>query len=402
MYIQYLKILLNKEYFNKYSRFIKIPEDNKEINKVLGTIIKLHETVETDLTVDDVFITLNLAGETSDVYKDICDGIRHTELSESVISTVLSTLKERSLAESIAGTAFRVATGQESRESLDLLYQEFNNNQGIEEETNFVTDDLETLYEQTVKSPGLRWRSSTLNRMLGSLRKGDFGFVFARPETGKTTFLASEVTYFATQTTRPILWFNNEEQGNKVMIRCYQAALGKQLHELMHDRAASKQQYLNVTGGNIRIFDSASIHKQDVSRICAELQPGLIIFDQIDKIKGFSDDREDLRLGAIYIWARELAKEYCPVVAVCQASGNAEGKRYLTMDDVANAKTAKQAEADWILGIGKTHDVDLEYVRHFSVCKNKLAGDEDTEPSLRHGRMDVRINPAIARYEDIM
>ena len=71
------------------------------------------------------------------------------------------------------------------------------------------------------------------------------------------------------------------------------------------------------------------------------------------------------------------------------------------MENVANAKTEKQAMADWILGIGRTHDTALEYIRHLHLCKNKLAGDEDTDPLLRHGRMDVLIQPEIARYKDI-
>lgn len=70
------------------------------------------------------------------------------------------------------------------------------------------------------------------------------------------------------------------------------------------------------------------------------------------------------------------------------------------MDNVANAKTAKQAEADWILGIGKTHNESEEYQRFLSICKNKLMGDEDTEPMLRHGHLTVKIKPDIARYED--
>lgn len=96
-----------------------------------------------------------------------------------------------------------------------------------EDEPLFVTDDLEVLASEVLTTPGLRWRLKTLNEIFGSLRKGDFGFVFARPETGKTTFLASETTYMAEQLSDdagPILWFNNEEQGNKVKIRCYQAS----------------------------------------------------------------------------------------------------------------------------------------------------------------------------------
>ena len=70
------------------------------------------------------------------------------------------------------------------------------------------------------------------------------------------------------------------------------------------------------------------------------------------------------------------------------------------MDNVANAKTAKQAEADWILGIGASHSDGFEFVRHLHASKNKLTGDEDSDPALRHGKLDVIIQPEIARYKD--
>ena len=148
------------------------------------------------------------------------------------------------------------------------------------------------------------------------------------------------------------------------------------------------------------IIDNASTHRRDVERICKLYNPSFIIFDQIDKIKGFDGDREDLKLGATYQWARELAKTYCPVIGVTQADGSGEGKKWLTMENVANAKTAKQAEADWILGIGASHQEGFEYVRHLHASKNKLPGDEDSDPKMRHGKVDVIIDPEIARYRD--
>ncbi len=74
---------------------------------------------------------------------------------------------------------------------------------------------------------------------------------------------------------------------------------------------------------------------------------------------------------------------------------------WLTMDDVDGSKTAKQSAADYIIGIGKSHQEGLENIRHISLSKNKLRGDEDTMPEKRHGKMDVRINAAICRFEDI-
>jgi hypothetical protein len=108
-----------------------------------------------------------------------------------------------------------------------------------------------------------------------------------------------------------------------------------------------------------------------------------------------------LALGQIYQWARELAKEYAAVLGVCQAGGEAEGEPYLHMGHVSNAKTAKQAEADFILGIGKTHQSGHEYLRYFNISKNKLVGDDDSDPAYRHGRQEILIRPDIARYEEV-
>lgn len=203
------------------------------------------------------------------------------------------------------------------------------------------------------------------------------------------------------QQSGPILWFNNEEAGKKVKLRCYQAALGAKLDHLLRAPDRAKVGYQDRTHGKIRIFDSGAIGKNIVEAICEKEKPSLILFDQIDKLKGFDRDREDLAMGAIYQWARELAKEYCPVVGICQADGTAEGERWLHMGHVSNAKTSKQAEADFILGIGKTHDSGHEYLRFINISKNKLVGDEDTEAGLRHGRLEVLIHPDIARYSDL-
>jgi hypothetical protein len=132
------------------------------------------------------------------------------------------------------------------------------------------------------------------------------------------------------------------------------------------------------------------------------LKPALIVQDQTPKVKGFAADRDDLRLGAIFQWTRELAKEYCPIIGVSQADGSAENQKWLTMEHVANVKTAAQAEADWILGIGKVNAEGAQFTRYLNLSKNKLSGDRDTLPDLRHLRAETYIEPQIARYKDIV
>ena len=105
-------------------------------------------------------------------------------------------------------------------------------------------------------------------------------------------------------------------------------------------------------------------------------------------------------MKAIYQWARELAKVYCPVIGICQAGGTAEGKKYLDMNDVDSSHTAKQGECDWIIGIGKTNREGEEFTRYLSICKNKLGRDTFCNPDLRHAKTPVIIKADIARFED--
>lgn len=326
------------------------------------------------------------------------------EASADTTLALITGIKTNNVMRELSITSYEAAEGRKSLEDVQKLVEQLATTAEAEntsDEFTFVTTDLEELINGQILQPGLRWRLDTLNKMLGSLRLGDFGFIFARPETGKTTFLASEVTHMAGQTNRPILWFNNEEQGEKVMLRCIQAHFGIDLVELYRHLSDYKKRFKEEIGDKFLLYDAATISQRTVEKICAKYQPSLIVFDQIDKIQSAANDREDLRLGGIYQWARELAKTYAPAIGVSQADGSGEGVKWLTMSNVANAKTAKQAEADWILGIGRVNDPGYETLRFLHASKNKLIGDADTIPDMRHGRREVLIEPTLGRYKDI-
>lgn len=332
---------------------------------------------------------------------DLLDRILELELTEQNVYAYLNAHKQRCIAGEVAKLALDVEDGTAKVEELLNKFNELEHEDSQIEEAIPVNMDLHEIYESQIQTPGLRWRLDWLNKSLGSLRKGDFGFIFARPETGKTTFLASEMTHMVSQTDGDILWFNNEEQGKKVAVRCFQALFGLTNKELFDDRENNANEYKQKVGSRIKIYDyEDSSSTSRIESIIKETNPSLIIFDQIDKVRGFKSDRYDLELKKLYQWAREMAKIYAPVIAVSQAGGTGEGKVWLTMDDVDSSKTAKQGEADWILGIGKEQD-NTSNMRYLNISKNKLLGDEDTLPDLRHGNQQVMIKPNIARYEEL-
>lgn len=131
------------------------------------------------------------------------------------------------------------------------------------------------------------------------------------------------------------------------------------------------------------------------------MQPALVIIDNMDKVKGFSADREDMRLHEIYKWGRELAKTYCPVISVGQADATGHNNKWIDEAQMANSKTGKPSELDFIIGIGRVDKEGYEDVRYINIPKNKLRGDNHTLEGLRHMKAEVLLKPSLSLYEDM-
>mgnify|MGYP003351972642 CR=1 FL=1 len=281
----------------------------------------------------------------------------------------------------------------------------------IDREDLFVTPDISTVVDR-ITSTGYEWRLSCLNRSLGLVRPGDFIIVAARVEVGKTTFLASEASYLATQLPkdRPIIWVNNEEKSDSVFFRIVQAALGKTTKEILADKAKAMEEYSALMGGDpkkILVTDGNTNHVNALDAMFKDVNPGLIIFDQLDKVGGFSkEEREDLRLGKLYKWAREKAREYGPVIAASQLTASVEELKdppFIGLEALRGSKTDKPGEADAIIMIGKYKEPKTEeeaLIRTINIPKNKLPGGGAKKiESERHGQYLVTIDPLRARYE---
>jgi hypothetical protein len=403
-----ISALLKKDNYKSYYSLINLAslkESNRELWHIYQTLEYAHEKIPEDLLLADLVAWFWIKYPTADhnIYDSLFQRLNKNTLGEDSGLQLLKDIEVKQAALRLSEISYRVSTGsakfEEAEKYLDILHGK---STSLEVGLQPLSTDLEILLQDVYQRPGLRWRLNCLNKSLGSLRAGDFGFIFARPETGKTTFLASEVSNFLSQTEGTICFFNNEEQGQKVILRVYQAFFGCKLEQLIANARKYKEEFERITQGRFKFYDSASLARREIEVIVELEKPCLVIYDQIDKIKGFNADREDLRLGAIYQWARELAKNRHAVIGVCQADGSAEGQKYLNMDNVANAKTSKQAEADYILGIGKIHDMGSEYVRFLNISKNKLMGDSDSDAKLRHARFEVLIEPEVSRYRDII
>lgn len=410
-----ISIFNNKDNI-KYINIIKdniLSEETKEILKYVDSYYK--ESTVNNISdwksFGDWFLIKHpmLKSEQSAVYREIfagLDALDTTKLPER--DKILAEFITRNAMAKVADDAMRVAEGDSDDvsavlTSVENLSKELGLIDNIDQY--LVDDNIEELLQAVVAGGGYDWRLDALNLSLGPLRQGSFINIIARPDSGKTTMLASEATFMAPQLPddRYVIWFNNEEEGRKVKLRCVQAATGMKLSEIEADPVNAWHNYEMAVGAldKIKFYSRPTFSVRDIEEVLARYPAGLIIFDQLRKVKGF--DREAAndvgRMELLFQQAREWAKEYGPVLNVHQAGGDAEGQQYIEMNQVYGSQTAIQGESDAIVTIGRLHEAGYEYSRFLYVPKNKMAGGPKADESLRNGKFEVKINPTIARFE---
>jgi len=327
---------------------------------------------------------------------------------------ILRTLTLRDWAGKVAEKADRFSTGDTSFDLFEELYTDCDNAKleaGIHDvHDHEVTDSIEDiLAEYDDLANGLHWRSPNLNMAIGPIRQGDLVVAAAFVDTGKSTWLASEATFMASQLQgdQKVLYLNNEERGRKVKLRLWKAALGATHEKISDNIPGAKEAWKKKMGGDadrIVLVDSARITPGMIRRKLREYNIGLIVVDQAYKVR-VSKRGSDDKLGALqdtFEYFRSLAKEYCPVICIHQARGDANGEQYIEMHQLAGSQQALQGEADAIITLGRTlnkgGDEDDDGARYIYVPKNKMETPGD--PKERNIKCKVYPRFEVARFDE--
>ena len=409
--IDLLVVTSNKDTYNRFKEHVKkhnVSPITLEIFNVLGEYWDNYPTrTEFNYAEFRTFFSIVKGRKLKDPssYEVAFDNLKEAlDKPSPIVKDLLAKLIKTDYATQIYDVCLKIGTGMGGDlETIEPLLNAYKKEVGssVEKEDVFVKPSLDYL-SSTVASGGLNWRLKELNVALGPIRRGDFIIIAARPETGKTTFTASEASYMMTQLQpdEHVIWINNEEASNKVMMRVIQAYHQVTSSDLLANPKDLEADFTANGGDRFLILDDdsgiKSAHK--IATLFKEFKPGLIIFDQLDKVHGFKQDREDLRIGQLYEWARDVAKEYCPVIAISQVDGTGEGEKWIQMNQLRGSKTDKIGEADAIITIGKSNEPGMDLQRFIHVPKNKLFGGKETLEAHRHGCFEVDIEPAKARY----
>lgn len=413
--IDLIAFLGNANRYDKYRSFINdnvLSKESKLIVEDLGKYYSSSKLSEVDWTIFQVsFFSIYHPTMKSDVvkiYQSIFDKLRAHEPDEELEETLVESFMARSAATKIYRLAQDIAEGTKSdMDSITTVMDTYDDDMGktTDVDTYEMKWDINHILDSTVAGGGLEWRLPAFNKCLGPLRKGNFIIIGARPDTGKTTMLAAEATYMAQQLPlgEKVLWINNEEAGEAVQLRIIQAALGKNSEEIHLNRADSDAEFIKLLGEENKIvfIDKADISVKEIEIACTRYPIGLIVIDQLWKVRGIEDATNDVhRMTKLFNFGRELAKRWAPVIVVHQADKSAGGVKYLSMEQLYMGKTGPQGEADAIIMIGRSYEEGEKHSRFINVPKNKLTGGVGTVPSMRNMQIEVTLHAEIARFEE--
>ena len=230
--------------------------------------------------------------------------------------------------------------------------------------------------------------------------------VAGRPESGKTSHVIDQFVrpVIESEDDAVCLFFNNEEDGDKIRMRAYQCVLGKSGVDIARDVLKSSTDYKAKVGKRFIVKDEPGMSTGYVEKQCKKHKPKVIVFNVLDKVYGFTktSSNDVDRVRKLAQWARRLAKEYdAVVVCVCQADGSVEGERWFGQDKVYGSKTGIPGEADVLICLGHSHDDKDKDHRFLTIAKNKTTGTSTTDPDKSHHKFVCGFEPSTGRFTDV-
>lgn len=397
-----LRYLLHRENYVKYIKYVKHIALEKELALLLNLICSFYEVYPEASSITPTELAAYFQKEyghikDKNLYLNFIAQFETVDIQEELTKDILLALVQKQIASNIASVCLTNIDAPDPS-FTDLVSKELEQlsvlDSSLTSTSPFIEASIEDLVASEIMGTGINWRLNCLNQDIGPMRGGSLGVVFARVDTGKTSFLASEMTHMAEQLGEGevIIWVNNEERGTKVKLRIVTSSTGMTKDEISKDTAAAKQLFHERKGDRIMLYDSASVSFYDIERLLKTYKVRIMCIDQGDKlvIPGNYDKNTD-RLGALYMRLRELVKTYPKLDILCagQASAEAANQRWLRVDWMSESKTSKPAELDYAIGIGAL--LENEDTRYINICKNK---------SGNHGKFEVGIERFIGRYFD--
>ena len=372
-----------------------------ELRDLHDTLEKAHGRYERDLTILEVRELYKVGNPTAtrakrELISDMLDDIENIpHIGEDVAADVINTLWQQETGKQIADLALSIMEGSTDKLlEIKSIVEKTQDGFVPKDDYDEIPTDLDTLLEFEQTESCWEFNIPTLHKVVRGGKAGEFMIAFARPEIGKTAFyvsLAASPNGFCCQGA-DVHIITNEEPARRTMLRAVSAYTGYDEHNIFVHKKQAKEKFAEIAA-NITMIDNVDASIEWLDKYCANKKPHIIVVDQLDKLNVMgSFARTDEKLREIYTKFREVCKRRDVFgIGVSQASADAEARTNVTYAMMENSKTGKAAEADLIIGIGKSDVTDNnDSRRYLTISKNKLTGF--------HGNIVCNLNTDLSRY----
>ena len=405
MELALVRSLMDKSFYDAH-RGAKCPDRlfSKDARKVKQSIDKAMSRYERTVTPDEIealFMSSNptLTTAQKQAYSHLFQQIvKEKPMGADVAQDVLSKLFQQVIGEDIANIGFDMVNGTAtSLDNLRNILEQYGDDFIPKMKIEWDDISFDTLMKYADQEYRWKFNIPSVVRKIEGVSGGLLIEVGARPNTGKTSFHASLIAGpngFAHQGAKCAI-LCNEESVERVGLRYLQSSSGLSLRQIKQDPSEALKRYHKIYP-NIRIKECTGRDIDYVESLCKSFEPDILVLDMGDKFArydGFARGDEALKANAIR--ARQIAKQYsCAVFYMSQLSADAEGRSVLNQSMMEGSRTGKAAEADLMILIGKSPNVEGQDeespIRHINVAKNKLTG--------WHGIINVELDYLTARY----
>ena len=398
---QMIRLMLNKKFYTQYKGTLSPTVFAGDISSLYDTIQKAHEKYEEDIKVDELYslhtaiFNPALTRAAKEKFSELVEDIREVqEPNQEIAKDIMRILSDRDLAQRIAVESTEIFNGKEANFNEIVTMIEKHKNGIDEDKVPAVTTNVDEVLDLLNVTTKWKFNIPILRECVGGIGGGNLMIAFARPETGKTAFwvsLCAGPNGFAEQGAK-VHAFINEEPAIRTQMRAISCYTGMTREEIIQEKDIAKRIWSEIKD-NISMFDTVDWSIEDIDSHCEKHKPDIIVIDQLDKINVTGTfARTDEKLRKIYTNIREIAKRReCAVIAISQASAEADNRNSISFSQMENSKTGKAAEADLIIGIGKNITSDpSDRTRTLCVSKNKING--------YHGEPHCMIRKEISRY----
>lgn len=400
-----LKLLLDKDFYDAHKHQLIDRMFPDAAGVVFQTIKQAHKQYERSLTLDEVealYRALNPTATRANrqtVLELIQDIHAEGDIGADVAADVIRNLWKAEIGRMIAEHAIDIADGKSDslRGIIDII-ERTQDNFVPKDEVVPITNDIDELI--AIDDTRSRWvfNIPTLRDAAHGIGPGEFVIALARPECGKTALgisMAVAPEGWCHQGAK-VHYIGNEEPVVRTQKRAVTACTGMTWDEVKANPATAKRLWEPVKQ-NLVMLDDVDMSVEKLDLYCRKNKPDVLILDQLDKLHmGGTFGRGDEFLQELYIQTRRIAKRHnVGIWGVTQASAEAENKTRVTYAMAANSKTGKAAEADLVIGVGKTPvqegGSDDDPTRFLTLSKNKITGN--------HSTVVCVLDKQISRYE---